>query len=44
MVARPRRAADIRVVEAPRNWGLFLAVVLCLEFWLVVTSYLVHSI
>ena len=44
MVARHHRAADTRIAEAPRNWGLFLILVLCLEFWLIVASYFAHGI
>ena len=44
MMARHHRAADAQDAEAPRNWALLLAVVLCLEFWLIVTSYLAHGI
>ena len=44
LVARHRRAADTRVAEPPRNWALLLGVVLCVEFWLIVTSYLAQNL
>jgi hypothetical protein len=44
MVARHRRVADTRLTEAPRNWGLLLVMVLCLEFWLILAGYLTHNL
>ena len=44
MVARHRRVADTRVAAAPRNWGLLLMLLLCLEFWVIVTEYLADNV
>jgi pyridoxine/pyridoxamine 5'-phosphate oxidase len=44
MVARHHPVARTRAAKEPRNWGLLLVVVLCLEFWLVMTSYLAQNL
>ena len=30
--------------EGPRNWGLLLLLVLCIEFWVIVASAVTHLI
>jgi hypothetical protein len=30
--------------HAPRNWGLLLLLVLCVEFWMIVASTVAHFI
>lgn len=39
-----RHDSDDNSRAAPRNWVLLLAVVLCLEFWVVVTGTVAQSL
>ena len=43
MVARHHRATGTNVAAPPANWGLLLVVVLCLEFWFIVASFLARQ-